>query len=73
MNQQDPKISVDVKIIPSVMDELKRRFREECEKLPPLPPGYMYVSEMSDAHFEGDRCVIDMSIKIKPIIKSETV
>lgn len=73
MNQQDPKLSEDVQFIPSVMDELMRRFREECERLPPLPPGYMYVPEMSDAHFEGDRCVIDMSIQIKPIIKSETV
>lgn len=73
MNQQDPKISEEVQIIPSFIDELKRRFREECERLPPLPPGYMYVPEMSDARFEGDRCVIDMSIQIQPIIKSETV
>ena len=54
-----------------IFNELLRRFDEECAKLPTPPPGYFYVPELEDAHFEGDRLYVDMAIKLQPIIRSE--
>ena len=71
MNRQDPKLTEAVETMTPFVDEMMRRFNEERAKLPTPPPGYFYVPELKDARFEGDRCVVDMAIKLQPIIHSE--
>ena len=72
MNLQNPKLTEAAQTMTPFVDEMMRQFEAECAKLPPAPPGYFYMPEITAAHPNADgNLVVDMTIKLQPIIRTQ--